>query len=80
MTNLRAKPGFDWTRVTWGGPEDVRTRECSYCGKPFPDEEDDTDFMPLILWKANGAAAEFCEMCQSVWFGMESFRDEEEES
>lgn len=72
---LKPKPGFDWSRVNWGGPEDVRTRQCSYCAKPFPDEEDEeNDFVPLILWKQDGSAAEFCEDCQREWFGIETYK------
>lgn len=27
-------------------------------------------FMPLILWKKDGSAAEFCDECQKQWFGI----------
>lgn len=64
---LKAKPGFDWNLVKWGGPKHYRRRNCSYCGKLFS-EQDDAD--SLMLWKDNGAAAEFCEQCQRDWFGI----------
>ena len=65
---LRAKEGFDWSRVKWGGAEDKRTQNCSYCAKPFTDED-----FPLMLWKEDGSAAEFCHACQRDWFGVQTF-------
>lgn len=74
---LKTAPGFDWSRVVWGGPNDERTQHCSYCGEPFPDDD---NFMPLILWKHEGSAAEFCEQCQRDWFGLQSSKDDETQS
>ena len=31
------------------------------------------DFVPLILWRQDGAAAEFCDACQATWWGFETF-------
>jgi hypothetical protein len=59
MTTLNPRSGFDWTLVQWGGPKQRRTTRCSFCAEPFRDCE-----MPLILWKPDGSAAEFCENCQ----------------
>ncbi len=71
---LEPLPGFDWSRVKWGGANQRRTATCSYCSEPL-----DEDQMPLILWKESGDAAEFCERCQRRWWGMETFPDDEDE-
>lgn len=67
---LQPRPGFNWNLIAWGGPDQRRTDRCSYCGDPFPEHD---DFIPLILWRADGSAAEFCDHCQVAWFGIESF-------
>jgi hypothetical protein len=72
MATLQPRPGFDWMRVNWGGPDEPRTDRCSYCGDPFP-EDDEADFIPLIMWNAAGFCAEFCEHCQAAWFGVQTF-------
>jgi hypothetical protein len=69
LTTLAPAPGFDWHKVKWGAPNARRTTRCSYCGTPFPDEEDD-DFVPLIMWNSAGWCAEFCEDCQRQWWGL----------
>ena len=68
---LRPRPGFIPLAVNWGGPEERRTDRCSYCGDPFP--EDGSDFVPLIVWRADGWVAEFCDHCQAAWFGIKTF-------
>ncbi len=30
-------------------------------------------FIPLILWNADGWAAEFCDHCQATWFGLQKY-------
>jgi hypothetical protein len=75
---LQPHPGFDWLKVNWGAPDQQRTDRCSYCGDPFPDD-DESDFIPLILWNKGGWAAEFCEHCQAQWFGIETFPDPAED-
>lgn len=72
---LRAKPGFDWSRVIWGGPQDRRTEHCSYCGARLSPAPDEDDSIPLMLWKQDGSCAEFCEDCQRNWFGMQRVED-----
>jgi hypothetical protein len=68
MSNtLRPLPGFDWGLVKWGGPDEPRTRFCSYCGANMPEPED--DFVPLILWKDDGSCAEFCNECMRNHWG-----------
>lgn len=76
---LKPHPDFDWSRVNWGAPNQSRTDRCSYCDKPFPDPYDDSDFVPLILWDAKGWCAEFCDDCQSEWWGLQSFEADDSE-
>ena len=63
---LEPKPGFDWDRVTWGRPDSPRSALCSYCSAVIPE-----DCVPLIMWKADGHAAQFCDDCQAKWWGMQ---------
>ncbi|MBO0716438.1 MAG: hypothetical protein J2P55_03755 [Rhizobiales bacterium] len=65
---LRPKAGFDWTLINWGAPDQRRTKHCSYCDEPLP--LDDDQFVPLILWNAEGWCAEFCDTCQRKWWGL----------
>lgn len=68
---MQPRPGFRWERVKWGGPNQVRTAFCSYCGDEL--SCDDDDFMPLILSRPDGSAAEFCDDCQATWWGIAKF-------
>jgi hypothetical protein len=65
--------GFDWGLVSWGGPRQRRTKVCSYCGEMLREAD-----LPLILWKPNGACAEFCDACQRRYWGLEAFPDTED--
>lgn len=65
MVSLAPKPGFDWTRVSWGGPDQVQSDSCSYCDANIP-----ADAVPLRLWNADGWAAVFCDPCAAAWFGL----------
>lgn len=78
MTALRPKPGFNWLNVAWGGPDEPRTDRCSYCGDAFPTEEQDPEFVPLILFNNAGWVAEFCDHCQAALFGLQSFAEPRE--
>lgn len=60
---------FDWLAVSWGGPDEVVARECSYCDTPLRAQE-----MPLILWNAAGWAARFCTGCQVKYWGFRGAR------
>lgn len=75
---ITPKEGFDWSRVNWGGPEQRRTRCCSYCAKPFPGREEDP-YALLALYAKDGSCAEFCDDCQREWFGVESFDDDDDD-
>lgn len=72
MIAFTPKPGFNWMMVAWGGPDEPRTDRCSYCGDVFLTEDEDPEFMPLILWREDGWAAEFCDHCQAAWFDLQS--------
>ena len=76
---IQARAGFNWSAVNWGAPDQQRTDRCSYCGDPFPDDEEAGDFIPLILWSAEGWCAEFCDHCQAAWFGIQDFPDPPDE-
>ena len=60
---ITPKPGFDWSAVAWGRPDDPVSENCSYCGDAIPD-----DAVPLRLWNAAGWAAVFCDDCQAAWW------------
>jgi hypothetical protein len=75
MSGLEPKPGFDWARVTWGRPDSVKSVLCSYCSASIGDDD-----VPLMMWKADGHAAQFCDRCQRTWFGLMSFPDDDGES
>ena len=74
MSAIAPRPGFDWLKVDWGAPDQARADRCSYCGDPFP-ADDDSGFVPLILGNEAGWVAEFCDHCQAAWFGIETFPD-----
>jgi hypothetical protein len=66
--NVQPRPGFDWSRVTWGRPDSVVSAVCSYCSASISEGD-----MPLRLWQADGHAAQFCDRCQRRWFGLQTF-------
>jgi hypothetical protein len=68
---LAPKPGFNWSLVAWGKPDSPRSAVCSYCFAAIGDGD-----VPLILWKDDGHAAQFCAGCQRTWWGMTSYHDE----
>ena len=66
MFKLDPKPGFDWAKVTWGRPDSPRSVLCSYCSAVIPE-----DSVPLMMWKGDGHAAQFCDVCMKQWWGMQ---------
>lgn len=71
MSNaLQPLPGFDWRKVQWGGPDDVVSLVCSYCGAELGDDDEPDYAVPLILWRPDGSVAQFCLVCQERWWGM----------
>jgi hypothetical protein len=68
MSTLSPKPGFDWSRVTWGRPDSVPSVLCSYCSAVIPEES-----VPLITWdRESGLTARFCDACMETWWGFET--------
>lgn len=65
---IEPKPGFDWSRITWGRPDSVVSVLCSYCAASIPE-----DAMPLRVWQEDGSAAQFCDDCQRRWWGLQSY-------
>ena len=63
-STISPRPGFDSAKVKWGGPDQVRTAHCSYCGEKLD------GCVPLILWTEDGSCAEFCDRCQAAWFDL----------
>jgi hypothetical protein len=51
--------------VNWGRPDSPPSALCSYCSAVIPE-----DSVPLIMWQADGHAAQFCDECQAKWWGM----------
>jgi hypothetical protein len=39
---------------------------CSYCSAAIGKDE-----VPLIMWKNDGHAAQFCDDCMRKWWGLE---------
>lgn len=72
MTSIAPLPGFDWSRLKWGAPDAPQSDNCSYCAAEIPDGS-----VPLILWRADGSAIQFCAACQKRWWGMESYEQGE---
>jgi hypothetical protein len=67
---LQPKDGFDWDKVTWGRPDSPPSVLCSYCSAVLPEDDGEWADPPLMMWKADGHAAQFCADCQWKWWGM----------
>jgi hypothetical protein len=63
---LKPKRGFDWDKVSWGRPDSPRSVLCSYCSSSIGEDE-----VPLVMWKDDGHAAQFCDKCMVQWWGMQ---------
>jgi hypothetical protein len=62
---LQPRKGFDWNHVSWGRPDSPMSALCSYCSAAIGKDE-----VPLIMWKGDGHAAQFCDDCMRKWWGM----------
>jgi hypothetical protein len=71
---LQPLPGFDSTKIRWGGPDEPVSDTCSYCPNPISE-----DSVPLMMWTERGDCAVFCDDCMTRWFGMQPF-DQPEDS
>ena len=49
MASIAPKPGFNWSAIAWGGPDEPASDHCSYCGDEIPE-----DSVPLILVERRG--------------------------
>lgn len=58
---LRVRRWFDWKRVAWGKPDSPMRDLCALCHGALPD-------VPLIVWRADGSAASFCDDCVADMF------------
>lgn len=67
---LKPSPDFDWTMVSWGGPDERVAETCSYCGDDIPEDD-----VPLILWNSEGWCARFCDHCQERYWGVRVLDD-----
>lgn len=59
---LAFRPGFDWKRVAWGRPDSPPRPMCSYCHAGIG-----ADDVPLMLWREDGSASQFCDVCVEAW-------------
>ena len=62
---LKPRPGFDWMRVSWGGPDEPCATTCSYCEAPLGEDD-----VPLMLWNERSWCAAFCTACQRRYWGL----------
>jgi hypothetical protein len=69
--SLRPRPGFNWTQVSWGGPDEVPTDTCSYCDAPLGSVDEPDYEIPLMIGNGEGWCAQFCVECQRTWWGVE---------
>ena len=60
---LMPKPGFNWMAVSWGGPDEVCSDQCSLCDAVIPD-----DAVPMIMTSESGWTAQFCNACVLAWW------------
>lgn len=67
---LRPNPGFDPSLINWGGPDEPRSEQCSYCDAPLPDPESPDYEIPLMMWNQDGWCAVFCAACMTRWWGV----------
>ena len=70
MAALAPLPGFDWTKVSWGGPDETQSLQCSYCGDELSDDE-----VALILSTETGWVAKFCTFCQMTHWGFQIYEE-----
>ena len=61
---LGPRSGFDWARVSWGGPDEPPADTCSYCDAAIAEGD-----VPLVMWNADGWTARFCDGCMKEWWG-----------
>jgi hypothetical protein len=65
--SLKPKKAFDWNKLTWGRPDSVPSKLCSYCSAVIPEDD-----VPLIMSNAEGWTVRFCEKCMEDIWGLRS--------
>jgi hypothetical protein len=60
MPSLRFRPGFDAMLLSWGGPDEAPSEQCSICDAPLED-------VPLIIWRSDGWCVRICDACVARW-------------
>ncbi len=68
---IQPLPGFDPTKIRWGGPDEPVSDTCSYCPNEIPENS-----VPLVMWTERGDCARFCPACMVRWFGFKSTNPE----
>lgn len=58
---LRLKRGIEH-KLVWSRPDSKIAPFCSICSVHIPD-----DAVPLMIWKADGSCAQFCEACAQTY-------------
>jgi hypothetical protein len=66
-TSLEPKAAFDWNKLTWGRPDSVPSKLCSYCSAVIPEES-----VPLIMSNDEGLTVRFCDKCMEDIWGLRS--------
>jgi hypothetical protein len=46
--------------IAWGRPDSPLRELCAICAGALPE-------VPLMMWKADGSAASFCDACVDKW-------------
>jgi hypothetical protein len=59
---LKFRDGFDHGRLAWGRPDSPRRPLCSYCHAGISDDD-----VPLMMWREDGSAVQFCDSCAEEW-------------
>lgn len=59
---LGFKPGFDPSLLSWGGPDEPATEECSICDAPIGEDD-----VPLMMWREDGWCVRLCAACVRRW-------------
>jgi len=62
VSRLTFRSGFHPQRVVWSEPNAVRSSFCSYCFAAIGEDD-----VPLMMWRPDGRAAQFCDECASKW-------------
>jgi hypothetical protein len=62
VSRLAFRKGFETQRLVWSAPDAVRSPFCSYCFAGIGEDD-----VPLMMWRPDGSAAQFCDECARKW-------------